>query len=76
MNYIKTEITQTKQFFDLNSILEFQLKNNIEIIRGLDLQYQCLINNKCYASSLTPLHSLVVGIKRFKDDEINPNIKH
>lgn len=69
MNYFTEENQLTKQLFDLDEILEFQLNNDIQIIRGSDFQYECWINQKCYATSLTTLGSLVIGIKQFKKHE-------
>ena len=66
MDHFKQENEQTKKLFDLDYILEFQLKNDVQIIRGSDFQYDCYINKKVYTSSLTPLNALVIGIEKYK----------
>lgn len=65
-NYFKDENKLTKQLFNLDEILEFQLNNDIQIIRGEDYQYMCYINKSVYATGLTPMFALFYGIKCFK----------
>ena len=60
------EIDQTRQMFDLDEILAFQLIHDVQIIRGEDYQYMCYINKKVYATALTPMYALVYGIMVFK----------
>lgn len=67
MNYFKEEITDTKKYFNLDEILEFQLKNDVQIIRGEDYQYMCYINNEVWATALTPMFALTFGIKFYMD---------
>ena len=57
----------TKQIFDLDEILVFQLSNDVQIIRDKDYQYSCYINKKVYATALTPMFALVCGIKEFNN---------
>lgn len=57
----------TKQMFKLDDILEFQTKNDVQIIRGEDYQYMCYINGIVYATGLTPMFALTVGIKLFNN---------
>jgi hypothetical protein len=72
-NYIKgadyfiEENELTKQMFDLDEILTFQLENDVQIIRGEDYQYMCYINKLVYATRLTPMFALSYGIKCFKE---------
>lgn len=68
-NLIEQENSLTKHYFNLDEILEFQLKNDVQIIRGGDFMYQCYINKDVYEISFTPIHALVFGIKRFKKEE-------
>ena len=63
--YFIEENELTKQMFDLDKILAFQLENDVQIIRGEDYQYMCYINKRVYASGLTPMFALSYGIKRF-----------
>lgn len=65
-DYFLKENELTRNLFDLDEILDFQLKNDVQIIRGEDYQYMCYINKKVYATGLTPMFALVYGIKRFK----------
>lgn len=57
----------TNKMFDLDEILDFQLENDVQIIRGEDYQYMCYINNCVYATALTPMFALAYGIRLFKD---------
>lgn len=66
-DYFIEENEMTKQIFDLDEILAFQLKNDIQIIRGEDYQYMCYINKSVYGTGLTPMFALVYGIKCFKE---------
>jgi hypothetical protein len=65
-DYFMDEIDQTRQMFDLDEILAFQLIHDVQIIRGEDYQYMCYINKKVYATALTPMYALVYGIMVFK----------
>jgi hypothetical protein len=57
----------TKEMFNLDEILEFQLENDVQIIRGEDYQYISYINKKVYSTGLTPMFALCYGIKKFKE---------
>jgi len=61
------ENEQTKQIFNLDEILAFQLNHDVQIIRGEDYQYYCYIDREVYAAGLTPMFALAYGIKVFKD---------
>ena len=67
VNYFIEENQLTKQMFDLEEILAFQLENDVQIIRGEDSQYVCYINKSVYATGLTPMFSLAYGVKVFKE---------
>ena len=67
IDYFKEETQDTKMLFDLDEMLDFQLKHDIQIIRGADYQYMCYINKQAYFSALTPLGALVYGITKFKE---------
>ena len=49
----------------LAKILNFQLKYDVQIIRGEDYQYMCYIDKKVYSTALTPMFALVSGIDTF-----------
>ena len=68
-DYFLEEIDETRQMFDLDKILAFQLQHDVQIIRGEDYQYMCYINKKVYATSLTPMYALVYGIQVFKQNK-------
>lgn len=73
MNYIEEEDKYVLNNFNLNDILDFTKKNRVEIIIGTDHLYQCFINYKkgdgCYATSLTPLYALLIGIKQYNKNK-------
>lgn len=68
-NYFDYENKITSDIFNLDEIFEFQKNNVIEIIKECDNEYHCLINQHpaSYAISLTPMHALVMGIKKHKE---------
>lgn len=61
-NYIEEEAKETAKFFDLEKLLQYQQKHNIEVVRGMDLQYLCYVDGKVYAVSLTPMFALMAGV--------------
>lgn len=67
INYFEEENNTTKKLFNLDDILEFQLKHDVQIIRGEDYNYFCYIDKKVYGLGLTPIYALVCGIKLFKE---------
>jgi hypothetical protein len=66
-DYFIEENELTKQIFNLDEILAFQLENDVQIIRGEDYQYMCYINKNCYATALTPMFALCYGISVFNN---------
>lgn len=66
IDYFKEENELTKKLFDLDEIISFQMKHDIQIIREADWQYMCYIDKKGFGSGLTPMGALVIGIKQFK----------
>jgi hypothetical protein len=67
-DYFLKEADLTRQMFDLDEILAFQLENDVQVMRGEDYQYMCYINGSVYATGLTPMYALSYGIKCFKDE--------
>lgn len=67
-DYIENEYKFVRDNFNLEEILEFQKDHAVEIIRGLDWQYECYIDRKCYYISLTPLYTLLLAIKRYNEN--------
>ena len=74
MDYFKQENEITKELFDLDDILEFQLKHDIQIIRDEAYQYCCYINGEMYYIGMTFLGSLVTGVKIYEEYEKNKRI--
>lgn len=70
MDYHQEELELTRKLFNLEDVLDFTLKHRIEILLGSDYMYACYIDYKegdgCYSSCLTPLLSLITGIKQYK----------
>lgn len=66
-DYFTEENQLTKQMFDLDEILAFQLAHDVQIIRGEDHEYMCYIDKSVYARGLTPMFALAYGIKCFKE---------
>lgn len=71
IDYFKQESELIRNFFDLDEIIKFQMKHDVQIIRGSDFQYACYIDNKVFGTHLTTMGALVIGIKIFKDRSIN-----
>jgi len=68
MNYLEKELEYVEKNFNLADVIEFQRKNRTELIVGGDGQYECWINKECFAISLTPLYTLIVGIENYRKD--------
>ena len=66
MNYFQQENESVKGQFDLDEVLAFTLKHDVQIIRGEDYSYQSYIDKKFYGTSLTPIHALWFGIQSYK----------
>lgn len=64
-DYYWDEIKLTKKYFDLNTILTAQRNLKIQIIRGADLQFECHIDGGVWAICLTPMYTLITGIKNY-----------
>ena len=47
INYFKIEENNIKKLFDLDEILYFQKKHDVQIIREADYQYDCYIDSIC-----------------------------
>lgn len=64
-DYFQLENQTVKNSFNLDEILEFQLKHDVQIIRGEDYQYMCYIDRDAYGTALTPMYALYYGIQQF-----------
>lgn len=71
--YLNNENELTKKFFNLEEILAFQMKHDVQIIRGGDYSYCAYINGEGYSTALTPMYALVYGIKKWK--EVNEGVQ-
>ena len=72
-DWFEAEDNHTRASFDLEEILAFQKEHRVEVLRQEDYQYHCFIDYKqgdgSYAQSFTPLNSMIVGIKQYKNKE-------
>jgi hypothetical protein len=69
MDFTKSEIKWTRENFDLEEILKFQVSHDVQIIRLEDYTYICYIDKKGYGVSLTPMMALVKGVKNYKNQK-------
>src|SRR5690606_38391606 len=71
-DYFEEEDKLTKKLFNLDDILQFCRKHRVEVIMGSDYQYECYIdakpNDGCYATGLSPLGAMILGIKTYNDN--------
>lgn len=65
-NFVVEENKLTKELFNLDEILSFQLENEVQVIRSEDWTYLCYINNEVYGTGLTPMYAIVNGIRMYK----------
>jgi hypothetical protein len=66
MDYIGIEEDELITGFNLLEVIEFQGTHKIEVVRGADYQYSCIIDNVAYTTSLTPLHCIMTSIKQYR----------
>ena len=62
----ESEDNDVKQIFNLEKILHFTRKHNVQIIRGEDWQFMCYIDGKCHGTGLTTLGAMVYGIANYE----------
>lgn len=67
MNQFNQENELVKERFNLEDVLTFQSKHDIQIIRGNDYMYMCYIDKAVYATGLTPMHVLTIGIENYNN---------
>lgn len=70
IDYFKEENDLVRKLFDLDEVINFQMKHDVQIIRGADWQYMCYVNGSAFASGLTTMGALVFGMKQFKNNSI------
>jgi hypothetical protein len=73
IDYFHEENELTRKLFDLDDIINFQFRHDIQIIREVDGQYMCYIDKKGYGCGLTTMGALVIGIKQFKNKQNDKN---
>lgn len=66
-NFVESENELVMKLINLDELLSFQLTHDIQVIRGSDYNYECYIDGECYNASLTPMLSIVLGIKIYKE---------
>ena len=62
---IDEELEYIRERFNFDYTLNFQIKHNIQIVRGIDCQYMCYIDGRVYAVMLTFMGALVEGIEKY-----------
>lgn len=67
MNLFQEENDVVERQFEIQEVLEFTSKHDVQIIRGEDYQYGCYINKECYFTGLTPIYSLWFGVKCYNE---------
>lgn len=67
-NPIEKEVALSKQLFDYEHIVKFQLNHDIQIERDADYNYNCFIDGKSYATGLTFLFALLMGISAYENN--------
>lgn len=72
IDYIADEVNFTNAEFNLYKVLDFQLKHEVQVLRGEDFQYLCYIDKKVYGVGLTFMYALVRAIDIFSCST-NPN---
>lgn len=70
LDYFQSEIELTRKLFDLEQILDFQMKHDVQIIRGADWQYECYIDKACTNVALTPMMALVLGVHFYNQKKV------
>lgn len=68
-NYFGEENELTRKSFNLDEVLDFCKTHRVEVLMMEDYQYGCFINAKpgdgCYATGLTPVYTLMCGIREY-----------
>lgn len=68
IDYMSEELEWLKdQNFDFNEAIEFSVNHDIQVYRGSDWQYECMIDGEVHAIMLTSMAALVAGITNFKN---------
>jgi hypothetical protein len=62
---IESENNLCRKIFDIDIIMKVQSFHSIEVIKGSDGSYDCLIDNEVFAVASTPLLSLMIGCKKY-----------
>ena len=66
IDHYEEENDLVRKLFDLEEVIDFQMKHDVQITRGDDWLYMCYIGKEVYATGLTTMGALVIGIKQFK----------
>ena len=65
------QLSFLKTTFSIEDVFYFCLKHRVEVIKGEDHQYHCLIDYKkgdgIWAAELDPLTAMCVGIEKYKN---------
>jgi hypothetical protein len=71
INHFEEEVQAVKKLFDIDMVMSFEEKHDVQVVRERDYQYYCFIDKKVYSSALTTLGALYFGISIYK--ELNSN---
>ena len=66
MDLLNQEIEATRDLFNLEELLKLQNKHKLEVVRGDDWLFYCVIDGAVYSTSLTPMYALVHGVMMYK----------
>lgn len=64
-DYYERENEFVRRYFDVNQVISFQKNHRVEVKMESDWQYACYIDGGSWGSSLTPLMSIIVGIRQY-----------
>lgn len=63
---IEFENEYVKANFNLDEVIAFQNRHDVQILREADYSYHVYIDKKAFGTALTPLCALALGIKAYK----------
>jgi len=69
MKQIENENKLVRKLFNINEIIDFQSKHEVQVIIESDWLYHCFIDNESYYAGLTPLGTLCLGINKYKSEK-------
>ena len=62
----QSELDLTRKLIDVEALLTFQLRHDIQVVRGEDYSYICYIDGRQWGSiTLTPMLAMVTGVRSY-----------